>query len=84
MSSRSMVSFFRKDFSTSTQPVGEQPSPVLLHGGGQTGCAYAEGDHLVVLIHDETGGVGVDQRREFGSILLICSSVRSTVPYSGA
>ena len=48
---------------------GEQPSPVLLHGGGQTGCAYAEGDHLVVLIHDETGGVGVDQRREFGSIL---------------
>lgn len=48
---------------------GHEAAPVLLQGGGQAWRTYAEGHHAVVFIHDEAGGVGIDEGRELGGVL---------------
>ena len=49
---------------------GEILAPAFLQRAGNGGSRHAHGHHLLPLIHDEEGQIGVDKRGEFGTVSL--------------
>ena len=84
MSSRSTVSFFRNAFSTSIQPVGNRRPRCFCMAVARLGAPTPKAIIRSFLSMTKQVVLGLMRGANLDEYFLICCSVSSTVPYSGA